>query len=221
MRMLLLLLIMLCTASASAQIYRWVDENGKVHYSDKKPQQDRSVETVAPQIKAPSEPDEGGLRRLEYLKSAEQIDAQREAEQRLAKSGRDKELADGISRRKAAENCDDARVQYGITFEEMAIYQTEWGDLRPMWVNDYYQGEREFISDQQRPALREAITEQLYLYCDDPTNEELLWETYDRWIDSAYCRVEKTSLERALDPQTRTPDTEVERIRNRINEYCY
>ncbi len=45
MKRFITLLLLLISISASAEIYRWVDENGKVQYSDKKPE-DTKVEEV-------------------------------------------------------------------------------------------------------------------------------------------------------------------------------
>ena len=209
------------TSTHAAEIYRWVDENGKVHFTDKKPGQEKQAEEVKPNISRPQEPDEGEIRRREYLKSADLIQAEKEAEERLARPERDRKLADNVSSRKRAERCEQARINYGVTFEEMAIYWTEWGSIRPMWVNDYYQGEREYIEDRERNGIRDEITQELYQYCDEPNNDEALWATYDEWIDSEYCRVEQIALEKALDPKSRTPDGEIERMQNRVHEYCY
>ncbi|MCG9697868.1 DUF4124 domain-containing protein [Shewanella sp. Isolate11] len=44
MRTLLLITIMLLTASASATVYKWVDKDGKVHYSDTPVENSQTVE---------------------------------------------------------------------------------------------------------------------------------------------------------------------------------
>ena len=51
------------TSTHAAEIYRWVDENGKVHFTDKKPGQEKQAEEVKPNISRPQEPDEGEIRR--------------------------------------------------------------------------------------------------------------------------------------------------------------
>jgi hypothetical protein len=47
----LVLLVALCAAPADAQVYRWVDKDGKVHYSDKKPK-DAAAKELAIQSQA-------------------------------------------------------------------------------------------------------------------------------------------------------------------------
>ena len=47
----LVLLVALCAAPAGAQVYRWVDKDGKVHYSDKKPK-DAAAQELAIQSQA-------------------------------------------------------------------------------------------------------------------------------------------------------------------------
>ena len=41
-----LLVIGFFSANVNAQVYKWVDENGQIHYSDKKPIQQKDVSTV-------------------------------------------------------------------------------------------------------------------------------------------------------------------------------
>ena len=220
MKPLVLLMIFFSCSASAAEIYRWVDENGKVHYSDTKPGQGEKAEEVKPQIRNPAEPDEGEIRRREYLKSADLLDAEKEAEERLSQPDRERQMAEGISQRRKAGRCREARVKYGVTFEEMPIYWTEYGDIRPDWSRDYYVGSREYIADKDRPAIRDQITDELYRYCDDPLNQDLQVAAYNDWVDQEYCRVEELDLEMALKPRTRTPDDEVERIRARIAQYC-
>lgn len=42
LRTVLLVTVVLSTSSVSAEVYRWVDTNGKVHFSDKKPQHEQA-----------------------------------------------------------------------------------------------------------------------------------------------------------------------------------
>jgi hypothetical protein len=58
MRALICLLLALASASAAAQVYRWVDAKGTVHYSDEKPPPETKATQVNIDAKAgPSAPD--------------------------------------------------------------------------------------------------------------------------------------------------------------------
>jgi len=47
---------LLATAPAYAQIYKWVDESGRTHYSDKAPEHGRKVDTVGDRVSVYSPP---------------------------------------------------------------------------------------------------------------------------------------------------------------------
>ena len=220
MRALFILALTFALTAYAADIYRWVDEDGNVHFSDTKPGEDKTTEVIAPDIRQPGVPDEGELRRREYLKSADLIDAEREAEERLARPELERQMTEGIRQRRADARCWDARVKFGVTLEGMPIYWTEDGDIRPDWVRDYYKGSRDYIADEDRESVRDKIIDDMHRYCEDPLNQDLQIAAYNEWIDQEYCRVEEIALQAALRPQTRTPDDEIEKIRARMAEYC-
>lgn len=92
-RVVLVLLIIFSAASVEAQVYRWVDKDGKVHYSDKKPK-DAASEELAIQSQA-SDP-EAAEKAMAELKAQNQgldeADAQRKhdaAKQAQAKQQRE------------------------------------------------------------------------------------------------------------------------------------
>ncbi|MCF7982395.1 MAG: DUF4124 domain-containing protein, partial [Pseudomonadales bacterium] len=39
-----LIILLLLVPVAQAQVYKWVDDNGKIHYSDEKPQGQQALE---------------------------------------------------------------------------------------------------------------------------------------------------------------------------------
>jgi len=52
MPLLLALTVAALTTHAHAQIYRWVDEDGKVHYGDRPPRDNKKVEDVSDKVKS-------------------------------------------------------------------------------------------------------------------------------------------------------------------------
>lgn len=78
-RLLLLISFACCSHWASAQVYRWVDENGKVHYTDKKPATE--AEDVTQQVsKQNIDTSSAELRKVEQILRKEN-DADREYQQ--------------------------------------------------------------------------------------------------------------------------------------------
>jgi len=64
MRYLLLSALLIFTLSASAEIYRWVDEKGKVHFSDKPVNDAAKAYVPEPLLVVPAGPAAGGLKPL-------------------------------------------------------------------------------------------------------------------------------------------------------------
>ncbi len=199
--------LILFTTFSQAEVYKWVDEDGQVHFSDSKPETTTEVETVTPTIQKPSsQPDEGELRRLEYLNTPppKPITQSEEATESTLD----------------ATKCRRARVEYGILQEEMSIYFTESGRLRAHWTNDYYRGERNYISDEDRPSLEDKVVDDLYRYCEDPQDDEAYQTVYNEFVDSEWCEVHKIALQAANDPASRTADHHKERLTRLIADTC-
>lgn len=122
---LLALLLALAMPAASAQIYKWVDEKGRVHYGEKPP-----AGAKPSTVKAPPQP--GAPAKGEDLQSKEIEFRQRQVqrEQDEQKQARDK------ARREAL--CNNAKERLAIA-EQAALFRRE-------------KGERVFLSDAEREA---------------------------------------------------------------------
>ena len=163
--------LILATTSFAAEIYRWVDENGKVHFSDKKPVDD-GAETI--DIDAPPvlPPDEGELRRRELLRRAEEDFAykRRRAAEDQAAAALEEEA--NAARTTQQSKCDNARIRLGVLAANMPIYWTTSGEMRPAWSNDMYRGKRRYIADEERPALRTVAERDIQAHCHEPDNTD-------------------------------------------------
>jgi Domain of unknown function (DUF4124) len=93
MRSALLLAFLLCATSASAQIYRWVDEKGTVHYSNSSPPNGVNATVFDREAKAgPPSPDSAecytvrcqGERLEQRLARQQELDARQAAERTAA-----------------------------------------------------------------------------------------------------------------------------------------
>lgn len=128
----LVLLLFLLPGIASAEMYRWVDKQGKVHYSQIRPpaaEGQPSVVAPAPAVNAPSSND--GLRRY-----AEQLGS--------ANANRDqtRDRAQQESERKQ-QRCSQARGQLKLRndYEGRTFSYDEKGD-RSYWTAEQTQSER-------------------------------------------------------------------------------
>ena len=76
------LLIAFCLAAEGAEVYRWVDENGKVHFSDKPKQGAETVEVDGPQKQSDSVSDQERLKKNAEWFAEQQQRREQELQQR-------------------------------------------------------------------------------------------------------------------------------------------
>ena len=219
-RTLMYLLVVLAASPGAAQVYRWVDEDGKVHFSDKKPET-KAAETV--NIEAPPvlPPDEGELRRRELLRRAEadfQYNRRRAAEEEAKTQALEAEIASRQNTQQA--KCDEARIRLGVLGEPMPIYWTDSGQMRPAWSNDVYKGERRYIDDSERPALRAAAERDMQTHCANPEDGSAQYYTYRYWEHHQWCQALKADIVDAQRPRTRTPKDEIEAMQAQFQREC-
>jgi hypothetical protein len=204
------ILFLLLVTPLHAEVYRWVDEQGNVHFSDRKPV---GYESQQVQVHAPApaaEPDEGELRRLELV---------RQAEERFRETVKlAPPLEDAPFDRAGA--CRDARRNYGALQEVMPVYRAEDGNLRPQWQGDYYQGERQYVADEDREALQGQVWLDVLAHCDQPEDLDAMRRAYDDWIAAEHCEIARQRLSQAERPQNRTPLDELQRLRQAYRASC-
>jgi len=201
-----------CLSSfASAEIYKWVDEHGNVHFTDKKPVSDATKIDVKPQ--QVTAPDEGELRRRALLQRAEEDFAYQRSQQSANTANNTNEAA-------AAEACKNARIEYGIVREPMQIYRTEDNQLRPHWVSDTYEGERRYLDAAGRERTRQEATQKINEHCANPGNRTATIATYNQWIDQEYCSVMSVELKRKQDRKSRTSREELAALTEEFAQRC-
>lgn len=140
----------LCLAlPASAQMYKWVDSNGKVQYSDKPPPSNIKTEKLretapaasAPAASTPAATDSKGAAKKDAAKAAPKTQA--EEEQAFRKRQLDAAKAQEAEEKKQAE----ARRQAdNCTHAKAALTNLEMGG-RQMRIDD--KGERVFLEDEE------------------------------------------------------------------------
>ena len=137
-------LLLLLTPVASAEVYRWVDENGQVHFEDRsKAQAESGVRKYSTPLDA-SETPEQRMEKTRKLLNAYQ------AERRQTRDAKEeKKKKQAALKRKCMVARDDLRRyrDYGN------IYQLD------------KDGKRVYMSDQERDALIQSSREKVARYC--------------------------------------------------------
>ncbi len=126
-----LLLVVALATPAFAQVYKWVDENGRTHYGEKPPAGVKATEVGVPQA-SPSQPAPADWKQKELESQRQRI----EREGREAKEGqREKRVTQARER-----ECAQARRQLSRLEEQIRIYKRD------------SKGERVYLEDKDRPA---------------------------------------------------------------------
>jgi hypothetical protein len=153
-----LLFVLLCCGpiqTATAQVYKWVDENGVTHYGERPPQ-NQKAQTVgtkpatapmavpAPDSPSAKPPDSGDVQQQNIEFQRRRIERERKAEQEL-KQAQDKRKRCNLAR-------DDLK-------------QAEGSDLYDL--NE--KGERIFLDEAKRKAEIEQLRRRIEQFCTGPT----------------------------------------------------
>jgi hypothetical protein len=116
-------------ARLAAGVYRWLGEDGKVHYGDKPPSTEES--TPVEIESAPAPPPDDGERRVKTQRLLDALESEREREKHEAAQAR-------AEKARQQGNCQSARRQLGLCQRANSIF-------RPG-----PEGERIYLSDEER-----------------------------------------------------------------------
>ena len=148
---------MLLVSLAWADVYKWVDENGVVHFSDSPPESTKS-ESIEPQkleLPSPAEtqsaPDGEGV----YDRAIEDTRAWLEKHNENRARTREEREAREKAELTSAENCAKAIHRLNILKKQCPVFYDSAGYLRDQCPGIYYSyaGERTYIDDKERAEL--------------------------------------------------------------------
>jgi hypothetical protein len=144
-----LLLLLALGQSAAADVYRWVDEHGRVHFGDRPPASE-AVETTTVETQTGPPPDaassssDRGVARQRLL---DQYQKERDAKQEAAQRKREEE-------QRREQLCVQART-------DLENYRTH-----PMLYEMASNGERRYLSDEERAQTIAEARQAVEHWCD-------------------------------------------------------
>ena len=139
MNQFLVLLLALAVPVASAQVYKWVDEKGRIHYGEKPPAGSKPS-AVKPPAAPPNAPT-----KAQDLQSQELEFRGRQIKRGEDEARQARDAANGEAR------CNNAKERLAIA-EQAALYRRE-------------KGERGFFSDAEQKAAVENMRAAVTRYC--------------------------------------------------------
>ncbi len=200
---------------ATAEVYKWVDEEGIVHYSDNPPQDAESERMQLPSTPGPKgDPSEILRRRLEQAEKAKE----RRSEERLAASAaKEGKRAARVAR---DQRCLETRMQLAVLQEQRPVYRDEQGQFRLQWVRDPYSGEREYINDAMRASEVARAHQEIATSCQHPDDTEEQDLARAMWIRSEYCAAARVELEQLEQRGATVRRDQLEQKRQMVNSLC-
>ncbi len=150
MKKILLTLLFLASANASAALIKWVDAEGKVHYSDQPPPPNVKAET----LRVPSVPEAPAAA---SAPAAPKTVAEREAELKKAQQAK-KEAADKSAKEQARKDAEKAQCEAA----QQNLRALQEG-MRMVEIDA--KGERSYLDDEQRRQRIEKAQQDIGTYC--------------------------------------------------------
>ncbi len=141
----LLTLLILSPAVSVAEVYRWVDEDGRTHFGDRPPTQAASQEVKVES--APARVDNSARDRQQKVNAFLEQKQQERDQQRAADAKAEKQAA------KRAEQCTKLRARL------------KYMDSVSTFYNLNEQGERVFVSESENTRIREQFRRKVEETC--------------------------------------------------------
>jgi hypothetical protein len=156
-RLALLSCLVLWAASSPAQMYKWVDERGVTHYSEKPPpgRKAQQIQSIPAAPVSPGAPAASQPARPASTWSDQERDFRRRAIERdqAAQKKQEKEAEERYRAAMRRELCLDAQHAVAALNESRPVYSLN------------QKGEREYIEDSARPAALQRARQNVETYC--------------------------------------------------------
>jgi len=202
--------------TAAADVYKWTGEDGRVHYSDRQPQdieceqieiEHRDLDKCAAEIAE-------SRRRLEEAEKQ----ADHRIEERRKKSAAEQASRD--ARVSKQQQCLDARKQLAVLQTQIPVYRDTEGRIRAAWMYDTYKGEREYLDDAVRAAEINSTKKLITANCHNPDDREAQVQARKQWIRSERCAASRSQLQAMRRPQAKSTDQAIQDKQREVDLYC-
>jgi hypothetical protein len=204
-----LLALLLALMFVAGAVYKWVDKEGKVQYSDKPPPgQETQTVTVPPGPTA--EQQAQAAARLQALQDSAQREAAAPAQATEPMPPPESAPAELVGPEIAARVCADARAQRMTLDLQMPVYRRGPG------------GERIFLADAERPAAMKQLDATIAEYCSDEPAAKAVQQ--QRFIELSLgrrpaCVELRNTLEVLEARPPREAAEQIQQVMNRLNTY--
>ncbi len=202
-------MLFVCVAAA-ADIYKYVDENGNVVFTDEPTENAASEIVELPSYDPPSTRTPVG-----------RVEGDRQPVQSLEQS--EEKNLDALFQGQVSDHdrrCNEARVALEVLHQGMPVYRMAEGKYGAAWSGDTYKGPRIYLNDADREEAIVAQLRKLALNCTDPLDEEQQEQASTEWYNEEKCKAARTYFEELVEPASRTPDQAIEEQQKIVDQYC-
>lgn len=211
----LLIVCVFSWSAINAEVFKWVDADGTVHYGDK-PAKNIPAKPIHIEPVDPSKYEQGMKLQQQLLKRSAAAD-QRIQERREQATQEAKEKNAMAAQAKA---CLESRKQLAVLQEESAVYRDENGKLRTNWKHDTYTGARTYIDEPQRMVEVERIQNSIQTLCEKPNDPVAQNHARTKWIQSEYCAARRAELTVLLAERKKSSRQEIEEKKKSVAATC-
>ena len=199
---------------ANAQVYKWVDEKGGVHYGSCPPPECKpeKIEIV---------PGPSGEQRRQAQESLERLIEEQKERNHVLEQERERRQAQKAREEEEFGRCLEARKQLAVLEElQLPAYRDEQGKFRAKWMYDTYKGKRRYLDHAARVEEIQRARQNVATYCEDPDDAEEQALARSQWIRSEKCAAARAELEAAERPGSRASRENLEDKRAWVKLHC-
>jgi hypothetical protein len=201
-----------------SEIYKWIDENGRVQFSDKLPETDKEDSRVeVEEVNVTTTPYKGKSRSDSLEKTIKYLQESARKRQEKAQS----EKLNKIERLAMKQRCLESRMQLAVLLEKhLPTYIDDSGKFRAKWKYDTYQGNREYLDESRRDSEIVKTKKLVKIHCIDQ-NISVSQDTARKiWIKSEHCASARADFKIVSKPEAMNPRSTIERHKSIVNKYC-
>ncbi|HBS27073.1 MAG TPA: hypothetical protein DD827_08100 [Gammaproteobacteria bacterium] len=198
------------SSSAATEIYRWKDANGAVHFSDKAPKNKNYKvleERKAQIINSNNEKTEAA--------PEDKILTKTKAASKTKKHTQKKQID--------IEACADLKIELATVQRTEAVFKDETNRFHThrSTFSLFYQGNRNYIDDQQRDKVIQQFENKFSAHCvDTKAIEENISKAIRRQIRARNCKILQLYYNDRQRPKYRSAASDLRRLKDNIFHYC-
>ena len=205
-------------AAEAGQVYKWVDEDGNVHYSDQAPSKGHEAEELILDSTPSAADVRDAQERTARLKTKQQTSQNQRFEEGQSESAaKEGKRAAQVAR---DERCLEARKQLISLQRQLPVYRDEEGKFRTLSVYNTYEGEREYLDDATRALEIDRVRQDITTNCEHPDDPKEQFLAYLERAKSKRCETASVGLKAVQRTEARSSQQSIEDARELVEKYC-